>query len=97
MSETNFTKGRALAVWRAYYAHARRYPGAFALLVLGDVGMQAAELASPIVLRRLFNLLSTQPRVEASVSAMVSNMRHPGGTMGTNFKPAPSAVRVNSL
>ena len=61
-----------MAVWRAYFAHARRYPVAFSLLVLGDVGMQAAELASPLVLRSLFNLLSTQPRVEASVPAMVT-------------------------
>ena len=72
MLETASTKGRAKAVLRAYYTHARRYPWALALTALGAAGLQAGELAAPLFLRRFFNLLATYSPGSNTTSALLS-------------------------
>ena len=66
MLHSRIEKGRAWSVLRAYFAHARKYPWTFALMVTGAALLQIAELASPVFLRQFFNLLATESRATIS-------------------------------
>src|SRR4051812_2106523 len=46
------------AVARIYWQHTRPYSWVLALVIIGDIGIQAADLASPWFLRGFFNTLA---------------------------------------
>ncbi len=50
---------RAKDIFHAYSREVRRHLGLFGLVSLGAIGIQAADLASPLYLRQLFNLIAT--------------------------------------
>ncbi len=47
------------SVLKTYWRHTREYPWAFTLLVVGSIGIQIADLASPWFLRQFLNLMAT--------------------------------------
>ncbi len=48
------------AVFRSYYAIAKKYPWLIVGVFLGATGMQIANITAPLYLRKLFNILATQ-------------------------------------
>lgn len=60
MEAKTLNKATAWAVFRAYFREARRYPWLMLVLIVGTVGIEAAELIAPLYLREFFNLLATQ-------------------------------------
>ena len=47
------------SVFRTYYRHMVRYPWLLLPVCIGTIGVQVAELISPLYLRRFFNVLAT--------------------------------------
>ncbi len=72
MRENSPKTGRARAVLRVYFRQALRHPWLSSALLLGTVGIQAAELTSPLYLRKFFNLLVTRNPDAAVVQNLVS-------------------------
>src|SRR5579864_6285601 len=50
---------RARDVFRAYIHEARRHGLLLALVIVGSIGIQASDLAVPLFLRQLFNILAS--------------------------------------
>lgn len=64
-------KGGFKAVLRIYFQHARKYPLLLILLFIGTVGVQAAELTSPLFLRQFFNVLAENTPNSETVRSLV--------------------------
>jgi ATP-binding cassette subfamily B protein len=62
---------RAGSIFRYYYRAARRYPWLLAPLLLGTIGLQAAELIYPLYLRRFFNMLAIGKPDSSTVHEML--------------------------
>ncbi len=69
-------KGKKLAsvksVAQIYWSETRKYKWAFALLILGNIGIQAADLAAPWFLRQFFNSLAINTPSAALASELLS-------------------------
>ncbi|MBI3442893.1 MAG: ABC transporter ATP-binding protein [Candidatus Sungbacteria bacterium] len=58
------------SIFRRYWRAVRRYPWLLAPLLLGTIGLQAADLIAPLYLRRFFNLLATQKSDASTVGQL---------------------------
>ena len=58
-------------VFRIYFRHVRKYPLSLALVTLGAIGIQVADLAAPWYLRQFFNLLASNAPDETTVSKLL--------------------------
>src|SRR3989344_842570 len=58
-------------VFRIYFRHVRKYPLSLALVSLGAIGIQVADLAAPWYLRQFFNLLASNAPDETTVSKLL--------------------------
>lgn len=76
MSSSEHIKSKKLAsvksVAHIYWSETRKYKWAFALLILGNIGIQAADLAAPWFLRQFFNSLAINTPSAALASELLS-------------------------
>ncbi len=61
----------ASAVFRVYWAHAKKYPRTLALTGLSAITLQAAMLAGPLYMRNFFNLLAKNSPSEEIYNQLV--------------------------
>lgn len=59
-------------VMRIYFKHAANHPWLFFAVVIGAIGIQIAELASPLYLKKFFNLLASQSPSDTAVESLIT-------------------------
>jgi ATP-binding cassette subfamily B protein len=57
-------------IFRAYFSEARKYPWHITIALVAAVGIQAAELAAPWYMRKIFNILATGAVSETTIHAL---------------------------
>ena len=55
------------AIVREYWRHIKKYPVAFGLVILGGIGVQATDLAAPLYLKQLYNIVAAHVPDQATV------------------------------